>query len=168
MGELLELFNAYRAPAQHLTSVLLAAAIWRWGGAPERWLIGVFLGTMVVPLYVARLLGFDAIALGPYTATIATCDVIAAVFFVGIALQANRNYPLWIAGFQLVAVVAHLVEAVVDGVSPFALAILVIGPSYCQLLLLIGGFARHALRERRFGPYREWRRGAQPLRWWAA
>lgn len=58
MGELLELFNDYRAPAQHLTSVLLAAAIWRWGGAPERWLIGVFLVTMVVPLYVARGLGW--------------------------------------------------------------------------------------------------------------
>jgi len=167
MGELLELFNAYRAPAQHLISVFLAAAIWRWGGAPERWLIGVFLATMVVPLYVGRLFGLDAIALGPYSATITACDVIAAVLFVGIALNANRNYPLWIAGFQLVAVVAHLAEALVDTVSPFAIAILVLGPSYCQLVLLIGGFARHASRQRRFGPYREWRSGAEPTRWWA-
>lgn len=168
MGELLELFNDYRAPAQHLTSVLLAAAIWRWGGAPERWLIGVFLATMVVPLHVARWLGLDAYALGPYTPMIAICDLVAMPLFVGIALNANRNYPLWIAGFQLVAVVAHLVKAVVGGISPLALAILVIGPSYCQLALLIGGFVRHARRERRFGPYREWRTGARPVRAWVS
>ena len=166
MGELLDLFNVYRAPAQHLTSFLLAAAIWRWGGAPERWMIGVFLATMIVPMYIAHWLGLGAVELGPYASAVVMLDLVAAAMFVGIALNANRNYPLWIAGFQLVAVVAHLVKAMVDSVSPLAFAILVIGPSYWQLLLLIGGFVRHAERERRFGPYREWRLGARTARWW--
>lgn len=168
MGELLDLFNAYRAPAQHLTSLLLAAAIWRWGGAPERWSIGVFLATMVAPIYVGHAIGLTALQIGPYNSVIVALDLVAAALFVGIALNANRNYPLWIAGFQIVAVVAHLVEALVDSVSPFAFAVLVIGPSYCQLLLLIGGFARHALRQRRFGPYREWRRGSAVAAWRAS
>ncbi len=165
MGELLELFNAYRAPTQHLVSFLLAAATWRWGGAPERWLIGVFLATMVVPIYVAQWLGLGAFELGPHASAMVMLDLVAAAMFVGVALNANRNYPLWIAGFQLVAVGAHLVRSMVDSVSPLAVAILVIGPSYCQLLLMIGGFVRHAERQRRFGPYREWRLGAQTARW---
>jgi hypothetical protein len=155
---LVEFLNAHRASAQHIVSVLLAAAIWRWGGGPERWLIAVFLGTMVLPIYLARLLGQNTLSAGAFSGFYAPLDVIAAVLFVAIALKANRNYPLWIAGFQLVALFAHAVKLVLVNASPLAIAILVIGPSYCQLLLLIGGFFRHVLRERRFGPYRGWRR----------
>ncbi len=157
MGEWFEFFNAYRASAQHVASLLLAAAVWRWGGAPERWIMGIFLATMVVPIYAARLFGLSAYEHGPAASTAFLIDLVAAVLFVAIALNANRNYPLWIAGFQLVAVGAHLVGAMVESVSPLAIAVLVIGPSYFQLLLLFAGFVRHTLRERRFGRYREWR-----------
>jgi len=166
MATLLDLFNEFRVPAQHLASLLLAGAVWRWGGAPERWLIGVFLATMVVPVYIARGLGLSATDIGPWATMVISLDLMAAALFVGIALNANRNYPLWIAGFQVVAVAAHLVKALVHEVSPLAYAILVIGPSYCQLLLLIAGFARHALRQRRFGPYREWRQAVPGVLGW--
>jgi hypothetical protein len=154
----LELFNAYRAPTQHLVSLLLAAAIWRWGGAPERWLIGVFVATMIAPVYIVPWLDPASGPIAPNEPIYVLIDVLAAGLFVGVALNANRNYPLWIAGFQLVAVAAHAVDALIDGVSPLAHAILAIGPSYGQLLLLIFGFVRHRARERRFGPYRAWRR----------
>jgi hypothetical protein len=153
-----ELFNTYRAPTQHLASILLAAAIWRWGGAPERWLIGVFVATMVAPVYIIGWL--EPGPLAPQAPAYVILDVLAASLFVTIALNANRNYPLWIAGFQLVALAAHAVDALVDTVSPLAHAVLAIGPSYGQLLLLIAGFVRHRARERRFGPYRAWRRSA--------
>lgn len=165
MGDLIEFFNTYRVSAQHLTAVLLAAAIWRWGGAPERWLIGTFIATMVAPMYVGYWLDLGAVESGPYAPVVFLLDLIAAALFVGIALNANRNYPLWIAGFQIVALVAHLVKALIDTVSPLSFAILVIGPSYCQLLVLLGGSVRHWLRERRFGPYREWRMSPPSLRW---
>jgi hypothetical protein len=160
MLEWLEFSNTYRAPAQHLVSILLAGAIWRWGGAPERWLIAIFLATMVLPMYV--LWGLDpppewqGVAARVYT----MLDLLAAVLFVAVALNANRNYPLWIAGFQLVAVGAHVVRVMVESAAPLAYAILIIGPSYCQLLVLAVGFVRHVLRERRFGPYRAWRQSA--------
>lgn len=157
MSDWLELFNAYRAPAQHIAGLLLAVAIWRWGGSPERWLAAVFLSTMVAPIYLARIIGIQSLAVGQWANYYVLIDVIAAVLFVGVALNANRNYPMGIAAFQLVAVGAHMVEAVADRASPLAIAILVIGPSYFQLLLLLGGFIRHVRRERHFGPYRAWR-----------
>jgi predicted membrane protein len=157
MIEWLEFFNAYRAFAQHITGLLLAAAMWRWGGSPERWLATIFVGTMVAPVYISRWLGLGEFGVGPFSSYYAMIDVAATILFVTVALHANRNYPLWIAGFQLVALGAHLVKAVPNTSSTLAIAILVIGPSYCQLLLLMGGFIRHLRRERRFGPYREWR-----------
>ncbi len=126
-------------------------------GAPERWLIGTFLATMVAPIYVVRWIGLAYWHTQTAATAILMIDVLAAALFIAIALRANRNYPLWIAGFQLVAVGAHLVRGVSDDISPLAIAMLTIGPSYCQLLVMLGGFLRHVLRERRFGSYRAWR-----------
>lgn len=165
MSDLFEIFNTYRSLAQHIASLLLAAAIWRWGGGPERWMIGIFLATMVLPIYVVWSLGLQLVETGPYAPLVFMVDAIAAALYLAIALHANRNYPLWVAGFQLVAIVAHMVKAMIDTISPLAFAILVIGPSYGQLLVIFGGFVRHVLRERRFGPYREWRLTAPGLRW---
>lgn len=154
---LIDLFNTYRTEAQHIASVLLALAIWRWGAAPERWMIGVFMVTMVMPLYMFRMLGLGQSAFGPFAWLWIGIDLFAAAAFTVIALQANRNYPLWIAGFQLVAISAHVVRGMADAFSPLAYVILSTGPSYCQLVLIFGGFVRHVRRERRFGTYRAWR-----------
>lgn len=157
MEDFLLYFNAYRVPAQHLAAFLLAGAAWRWGGAPERLLSGAFLMTMVLPIYLLKWMFPERGLDDPSFVYRMLLDVVAAAIFVGIALRANRNYPLWIAGFQLVSLGAYLVKAVAPVVSPLALVILIAGPSYCQLLILIAGFIRHIRRERRFGPYRAWR-----------
>lgn len=154
---MLELFNTYRADVQHIASVVLALAIWRWGGGPERWLIGLFVATMVVPAYLFDLLDGGAPTEGPYAWLYFSFDLIAAAGFTAVALNANRNYPLWVAGFQLVAIGAHAVKQMGLDVSLFALVILIVGPAYCQLLLILGGFLRHLRRKRRFGTYRDWR-----------
>lgn len=154
---MLELFNAYRGDVQHIASVFLALAIWRYGGAPERWLIAIFVVTMVVPIRGFEWLDFGQIAFGSYAWVYVALDIIAGIGFVAVALNANRNYPLWVAGFQLVAISAHAVKALVDTVSPLAYLILASGPSYCQLALIFGGFVRHRMRLRVFGPYRAWR-----------
>lgn len=165
MNELIDAFNTYRALLQQCAAILLGVAIWRWGAGPERWLIGVFLTTMILPIYVIWSLQLGAAEIGPYAGVLFLIDVIAAAAYTAIALNANRNYPLWIAGFQLVSVVAHVVRSVIDTVSPFAYAVLIIGPSYGALVVLAVGFLRHIQRERRFGEYREWRNTPPGLRW---
>lgn len=154
---MLELFNTYRGDAQHIVSVVLALAIWRWGAAPERWSIGLFIAAMVVPVKLFDWFGLGNPAFGPLAWLYIAIDMLAGAGFVAVALRANRNYPLWLAGFQLVAISAHAVKGMVDAVSPLAYLILATGPSYCQVLLILAGFIRHLIRERQFGPYREWR-----------
>ncbi|WP_324074046.1 MAG: hypothetical protein RSE14_12185 [Erythrobacter sp.] len=154
---MIEFLNAYRVDAQHITSVFLALAVWRWGGGPERWLTGIFVATMVVPVYLLRGAGLGLPTAGPDAWLYFGIDLVAMAGFGLVALNANRNYPLWVAGFQLVAVGAHMIKGMVEGVSLFALVILIVGPSYCQLLVLIAGFVRHVRREKRFGTYRDWR-----------
>lgn len=162
---MLDLFNTYRADAQHIASVLLALAIWRWGAGPERRLIAVFIATMVVPVHFLQAIKSGHPAFSGFAGLYAGIDLVAGFAFVWIALQANRNYPLWIAAFQLVAIASHMVKAMVDAMSPMAYAIMVVGPSYCQLLLIFAGFVRHIQRTRRFGRYRDWRRGVPREGW---
>lgn len=162
---MLELFNIYRTDAQHIASVLLALAIWRWGAAPERWQIAIFIAAMVVPVKVFEWLDLGNLVMGQLSWVYVTVDLLAGVGFVVVALNANRNYPLWIAGFQLVAISAHGVKSMVDSVSPLAYLVLAAGPSYCQLALILTGFARHVIRTRQFGPYRDWRSSAPGAQW---
>jgi hypothetical protein len=154
---MLEWLNLYRADVQHIASLALGLAIWRYGAAPERAVGAVFVGIVIFPSMLARVIGFDHWMFGDQGWLYVLSDSFAVVGFLVIALNANRNYPMWIAGFQLVAMSAHVVRGMVDVVSPMAYAILAIGPSYCQLLLLLSGFTRHCLRRRRFGSYRDWR-----------
>jgi hypothetical protein len=162
---LLELYNEYRVLAQHIASVLLALAIWRRGAAPERWLIGLFIATMVAPVYVFRALGLGNLHVGEYAWVAVSIDVVALAAFVVVALHANRNYPLWIAGLQLVAIGAYAAHGLIDSVSLLAFLVLSAGPAYCQLVLIFAGFVRHVRRQQRFGPYRDWRtiRDHKPL-----
>jgi hypothetical protein len=156
---LIDLFNNHRGDLQHVVSLLLGLAMWRWGGGPERGMAVFFTGVLILPLVAFRIFGTGTLIFGNLAVLYVGLDVIALIGFVLIALNANRNYPLWIAGLQLVAVGAHMVRGFADAVSPLAYAILAIGPSYAQLFLMLIGLLRHRLRLRRFGEYRDWRTG---------
>ena len=155
---MIELFvSEYRIIAQDVLAFALCGAALIWGGGPERavavtWLVLFQLGTFVHGALFEgsfRLVGVDGF--------LASMDLLAAISFVGIALYANRNYTLWIAGVQLLALTAHFARGFTEMISPIAYAIMVIAPGWFQLLFLAIGLARHVLRTRRHGPYRGWR-----------
>ncbi|WP_051221094.1 hypothetical protein [Erythrobacter cryptus] len=155
---MLEWLSLYRADAQYIASFALGLAVLRFGAGPERAAGLVFVGLLIVPAMLTRLTGQDiALLFGNLAWLYTLFDIVAAAAFIAIALKANRSYTLWLAGFQLVALSAHVVRGLVDAVSPLAYAILAIGPSYGQLLVLAGGLLFHCLRLRRYGPYRDWR-----------
>lgn len=83
-------------------------------------------------------------------------DVACAVAFVALALWANRYWPLWIAGLQLLGVSAHAVKLAYPDVIPRAYAFVTVFWSYPMLLLIVLGTFRHQQRLTKFGADRSW------------
>jgi hypothetical protein len=152
-----ELFVEYRDDAYRIASIILGLAMLRWGRGPEKAVALIFVGLFVVLHVPYHWLTDATILYDNIDLFHAALDLLAAAGFIAVALYANRNYTLWIAAFQLVALTAHLVSGLVQIVTPLAYAIMVIAPAYFQMIFMAGGLILHAQREKRFGEYREWR-----------
>lgn len=139
-----------------ITMALLFAAALRWGAGPERIcalvIVGMNLGDRLYHLMVGRDTIYVAVDIGHLV-----IDLTAATIFIGVALQANRIYPLWLSAFQLVSVIAHLVRRIEDHFPILTYGLMNYGPYYFILLILAGGIWAHARRTRRYGRYRSWR-----------
>lgn len=151
------LFSDYRPYMQDALAWILCCAALVWGGGPERivaatWLILFELGTMLYKVIFGEMRQLETVDW--YFASI---DLVAATIWISVALYANRNYTLWIAAMQLLAVTAHLSRGMVEVISPVTYAAMVIAPGWLQLLFLALGVSRHIARKRRFGDYRDWR-----------
>lgn len=157
---MLSLIIEYRDEAQRLLAFVVCTSCLVFGGGPERALALVWL-TLFELIQMSYLWAYGS-AFGTPGLALAymVIDALATVMFGWIALQANRIYTLWIAGFQVIALLAHLSHELTPSISQLAYAILVMAPSYFQLALLTGGLLAHVRRRRKFGPYRDWRRGA--------
>lgn len=152
-----------RATIQNGLVIVFCGAALIWGGAPERAVAATWLIVFELARWVygettgnsSQLLEVDIFG--------ATSDVVAGIGFIGIALYANRNYPLWIAAMQVLAIMAHLVRGLSDMISPIAYLTMVIAPGWLQLAFLAIGLGRHIQRKRRYGAYRDWRIVRNPV-----
>lgn len=151
------LLSDARVYAQVLLAWTVCLAALVWGGGPERavaatWLIVFELGGRVL----SSLLGvrFQLMSIDLW---LVTSDFVAGALLIAVALHANRNYTLWIAAMQLLAMTAHVARGLVESIAPVAYVVMVAAPGWLQLLFLAGGLARHVRRERKFGSYRDWR-----------
>lgn len=150
------LLSTYRDEFQLAVVVILALLAWFRGGGPEKMCAGVLLAMFCLDRVYRAVFG-SSVNLESADIWYAVLDAGVLVAFVAIALRANRFYPLLLAGFQLVAVKAHLVRELVESVSPIAYFILYVGPSYFQILIVGVGIGMHIRRSKRFGSYRDWR-----------
>lgn len=98
-------------------------------------------------------------------------DVACLLAFLALALRAERYWPLWIAGLQLIGTAGHAVKLVDPEIIRRAYWFILGFWSYPMLFLIVLGTWRHQLRLAKFGIDRSWsnfsapwakRRGAGP------
>jgi hypothetical protein len=135
--------------------LLFALSLYR-GAAPERWLSGALLAMPLLDLVYHAIWGppgpYDAIDIGHVVLDAALFAVVVAV-----ALRANRVYPLWLGGVQIIALVAHFTRAALIKSAPLAYAIMNRVPFYIQITAIALGLACHWMRRRRLGrSYPSW------------
>ena len=113
------------------------------GGAPERIAGGSF-----IVAYLTTLASYSASTVRFYRveqAVLAT-DFILLLVLVGLALRADRGWPMVVAGLQLDTVGAHLVRGMDLQVIRVAYALMLAIWSYPMLLVLAVGTFRHQRR----------------------
>lgn len=152
MFETIWLFKSHLQWLLLLVFVLLA--LWR-GAGPERQSALVFIGMFAFDRFYHLLFGRGEFFLGADLGHI-LIDSIALVAFVLIALRANRVYPIWLASFQLLTIVSHVVRAISPAIEHGAYAILVHAPSYLEVAVFGLGTLLHIKRQAKYGPYRSW------------
>lgn len=152
------LASEYRTYAQDILVLVICGAALFWGGAPERIIAGSWLIFFELTGFIyKRFIQAGGYQLQGVDAFLAANDFLMLVIWVTVALYANRNYPLWIAGMQLLAMTAHLARGMSEAISPFAYVLLIAAPGWFQLIFLGAGLTRHILRKRKYGKYRDWR-----------
>ncbi|MEP0390976.1 hypothetical protein [Erythrobacter sp.] len=147
----------YRGQIQDGVLIAVCVGAFIWGGGPEKFVAATWLVIFEGLAWAKNWMIGDSVQLSDVDWFLASLDVLAGAVFVGIALYANRNYTMWIAAMQVLAVMAHLARGVADLIAPIAYAIMFIVPGWLQLFLLGAGLMRHILRKRKHGPYRDWR-----------
>ena len=146
----------YRALLQYAIIFGLAGYAWFRGDMPER------LATLVLPgmialdivnqLTLARNAAFETVEFGDLV-----IDGLALIAFAALAIKANRIYPLWLLGAQLIAVMMHFLRDISVGMEGGVYFILTRAPSYIQIVALMAGLYCHRRRIARYGSYRSWR-----------
>jgi hypothetical protein len=109
----------------------------------ERVAAAICLGGSILTLLVHALVGVDYVTVANGDMAV---DFAVLAGFVAIALQSDRFWPLWIAGFQLTSSIAHLMKAVDETLIPQAYAAAERFWSYPILLFLALGTWRQYRR----------------------
>jgi hypothetical protein len=123
------------------------------GGIPER--MGTSILALASALTVAALSSPATVYIS-IESGVFVVDLACFTAFLVLALRANRYWPLWIAGLQLIGTSAHAVKLAYPEVIPKAYAFVTVFWGYPMLLILVLGTFRHQQRLARFGVDRSW------------
>jgi hypothetical protein len=140
-----------------LASLLVAVVLSvKHGGLPERLAATVIAAWILTDWTYHQVFGPSGFAtVDPVHVVLDGAELSALMI---IALRANRMWPMWAAGAQLICVCGHLAVfmGLAGGMQRAYWAMTQL-PQYIQLCALLLGVAAHARRTRRVGPYRSWR-----------
>ncbi len=126
-----------------LMAMCCGYALWR-GGAPERWAAALQITAFAlgVPVHFA----LDAVGYRSAIVGTATIDVLLLIALTWLAWRSTRFWPLWIAGWQLAAIVAHFAKVLDPDMLAAGYAIQAQIWAYPMLLLTAIGAVRHRRR----------------------
>ncbi len=136
--------------------VSLLLTTWWLGGAPERVAVAILAVWGVADVTYGLAVRGPALPahFDPY---IATTDLLEFVAIAVLAMRANRVWPLFAAGAQLVCLGAHLAIAVLPLERGFTYFVMTQGTGYLQLFCPLAGAIAHHVRQRVYGSYPDWR-----------
>jgi hypothetical protein len=123
------------------------------GGAPERIGASVIGLGSVLSLVAASSSGarFGSVEVGVFLV-----DVAAFAVFLGLALRAERHWPLWVAALQAIGTAGHAAKLTDPKVIPLAYAFVLAFWVYPMLLLVVMGTWQHQKRLAKFGVDKSW------------
>ena len=159
----------FRAEVQDVWTVALMIACLKWGGGPEKacaavWTVVISVFSIIRALYDGPTPNGEAEAPGIAFWTVQPVslltDGLLFVGFLAVALLANRRYVLWVAAFQVIALFAHLLRALIADMTPFTYVFMTVAPGWAQIFIMTYGLIQHTRRE----PYRyaDWRWQVRP------
>jgi hypothetical protein len=124
-----------------------------FGGPPERIGIAVVAANAVLSFILVSgpSIRFRGIEFGVFTV-----DVLAFIFFVLLALRANRFWTIWVSALLGLGVVGHLARWAGPDVIPWAYALVLELWSYPILVIIALGTFNRQRRMRRLGEDRSW------------
>jgi len=125
------------------------------GGAPERVAAGLLVGAFILGLplhFVLSVGGYASALIGG-----AAIDLALLVALIVLAHRSTRYWPLWVAGWQLAAVIAHLAKAVAPEMAAAGYAVQAQVWGYPMVLAVAAGAWRHRARRRAGDPDPAWK-----------
>lgn len=114
------------------------------GGAPERAAAALQVSAFALNVPVHFLL--DGIGYRSAIIGTAVIDVMLLTALIVLAWRSTRFWPLWVAGWQLAAIVAHLAKLIDPAIMPAGYAIQAQIWAYPMLIATAAGSWRHRAR----------------------
>ena len=130
------------------------------GGPPERWGAGMMLAASLASLASQSQLFTGSFQKVQVWVFVIDMLLLAGLFALSVA--STRFWPLWLAGFQVLAVAGHIIRVLDDTTLPRGYQFLVSAGAYPMLLLVALGAWRHRKRLQLYGADRSWRDSFSP------
>ncbi len=140
-------------------SLLTAAclyATWK-GGDPERWVAATLIVATIATWVVA--IGFGGSRAGRFIGVeygVLVIDGLLVAVLMGIALLADRFWPLWMTALHAFGVIGHLAKVIAPDILPNVYQAAHLFSAYPGLILLALATHWHRQRLRRDGHDRSW------------
>lgn len=135
--------------AFYLAQILVSGYAVSRGGAPERFAGAALLAAAILSTTAQHLIGFSFAEVAPALVGI---DLLLLLFLIMLAVVADRFWPLWLAGCQVILIASHGVRSYDPSVLPFAYWLIISKLAYPMLLIVFLGVRRHQAR----GPEPAW------------